>query len=298
MFEGLTVAMVTPFKNGALDLEATERLIDFMIAGGVEGLVISGSTGEAATCSLEERRTLWRFAKDRVRGRVPLVAGTGTNNTAESIVLTRMAEELMLDGAMLVTPYYNKPTPKGQIAHFTAVAKSTRLPIILYNVPGRTASNTLPETFEPLQEIPNIVAIKEASWSLDQASALKARCRFTVLSGDDSLTLPMIAVGAAGVISVAGNVAPREMRTLCDHARAGRLAEAEAAHRALLPTFKALFMESNPGPVKFLLAAMRLIENELRLPLVPVEAATGRAILSAARASGIALPEPAGAIQA
>jgi 4-hydroxy-tetrahydrodipicolinate synthase len=298
MFDGLTVAMVTPFKGGAVDHEATGRLIDFMIEGGVEALVISGSTGEAATCTVEERRALWRFAKERVRGRIPLVAGTGTNNTAESITLTRMAEELGLDGAMIVTPYYNKPTPKGQIAHFTAVAKSTKLPLILYNVPGRTATNTMPETFEQLQDLSNVVAIKEASGSVDQASAVRARCRFTLLSGDDSLTLPMIAVGATGVISVAGNVAPREMRTLCDHARAGRMAEAEAAHRKLLPIFKALFLESNPGPAKFLLAAMRLIENELRLPLVPVEPGTGRAILEAARASGIALPEPAGAARA
>ena len=298
MFDGLTVAMVTPFRGGTLDLEATERLIVFLITGGVEGLVISGSTGEAATCTLDERRALWRFAKERVRGRVPLVAGTGTNNTTESVALTRMAEELGLDGAMIVTPYYNKPTPKGQIAHFMAVAKSTRLPLILYNVPGRTATNTLPETLEQLQELSNVVAVKEASGSLDQASAVRARCRFTLLSGDDSLTLPMMAVGAAGVISVAGNVAPREMRALCDHARSGRTAEAEASHRALLPLFKALFLESNPGPVKFLLAAMRLIENELRLPLVPVEPATGRAILSAARATGIHLPEPAGAVRA
>ena len=298
MFDGLTVAMVTPFRGGAVDHEATGRLIDFMLEGGVEALVISGSTGEAATCTVDERRALWRFAKERVRGRVPLVAGTGTNNTAESITLTRMAEELGLDGAMIVTPYYNKPTAKGQIAHFTAVAKSTRLPLILYNVPGRTATNTMPETFEQLQDLPNVVAIKEASGSIDQASALKARTRFTLLSGDDSLTLPMMAVGATGVISVAGNVAPREMRALCDHARAGRMSEAEAAHRRLLPVFKALFLESNPGPVKSLLAALRLIENELRLPLVPVEPGTGRAILEAARASGIALPEPAGAARA
>jgi 4-hydroxy-tetrahydrodipicolinate synthase len=298
MFEGLTVAMVTPFRGGALDLEATDRHIEFMITGGVEGLVISGSTGEAATCTHEERRTLWRFAKERVRGRVPLVAGTGTNNTAESIALTRLAEELGLDGAMVVTPYYNKPTPRGQVAHFTAVAKSTRLPLILYNVPGRTATNTMPETLEQVQDLPNVVAVKEASGSLDQASAVRARCRMTLLSGDDSLTLPMIAVGAAGVISVAGNVAPRPMRVLCDHARAGRLAEAEAQHRLLLPIFKALFIESNPGPVKFLLAAMRLIENELRLPLVPVEPASERAILAAARTAGIPLAEPAAAARA
>jgi 4-hydroxy-tetrahydrodipicolinate synthase len=293
MFEGLTVAMVTPFRRGELDLEATGELIDFMIDGGVQGLVVSGSTGEAATCTVEERRRLWTFAKTQVRGRVPLTAGTGTNSTAESIVLTRMAEELGLDGVMLVTPYYNKPTPRGQIAHFTTVAKSTRLPVILYNVPGRTATNTLPETIAELQGVPNIVAVKEASGSVDQTSALKARTRFTLLSGDDSLTLPLIAVGAAGVISVAGNVAPAEMRALCDLARAGRMPEAEAMHRRLLPLFKALFIESNPGPVKFMLAAMKRIANELRLPLVPVEPATEQAALAALAASGVLPAAPA-----
>lgn len=293
MFDGLVVAMVTPFRNGALDLDGTGRLVDFMLDGGVEGLVVSGSTGEAATCSIEERRTLWTHVKQRVKGRVPVIAGTGTNNTAESITLTKMAEELGLDGAMLVTPYYNKPTPKGQIAHFTAIAQTTKLPIVLYNIPGRTGTNTLPETFEKLQGVPNLVAIKEASGSLDQASALRARTRFTVLSGDDSLTLPMIAVGATGIISVAGNVAPKEMRALSDHARAGRAKEAEAAHRGLLPIFKALFLESNPGPAKYLLSAMGLIENELRLPLVPVEPATEQAVRKAAADCGIALAEGA-----
>ena len=291
MFDGLTVAMVTPFRDGALDLEATGRLVEFMLERGVEGLVVSGSTGEAATTTHEERRTLWAFVKQQVRGRVPVIAGTGTNSTAESIALTRLAEELGLDGAMLVTPYYNKPTPRGQVAHWSAVAASTRLPLIIYNVPGRTATNTLPETLEKLNGIANIVAVKEASGSLDQASAVRARTRLTLLSGDDSLTLPMIAVGATGVVSVAGQVAPAEMRALCDAARAGRIPQAEALHRRLLPLFKALFVESNPGPVKFLLAAMGLIENELRLPLVPVEPATAQTLLAAARELSIA-PAP------
>ena len=289
MFDGLSVAMVTPFKSGQLDLEATARLVDFLIEGGTQTLIVSGSTGEAATCTVEERRILWTFVRDRAARRVPVVAGTGTNSTADSLALTALAEELGLDGVMLVTPYYNKPTPKGQIAHFTTVAKATSLPVILYNVPGRTATNTMPETFAEVQNVPNIVAIKEASGSLDQASALRAKTRFTVLSGDDSLTVPMIAVGATGVISVAGNVAPREMRALCDHARAGRGSEAEALHRRLQPLFKALFLESNPGPVKYLLSAMKLMANELRLPLVPVEPATEKAILGAAAQSGIAL---------
>ncbi|HYM81911.1 MAG TPA: 4-hydroxy-tetrahydrodipicolinate synthase [Candidatus Limnocylindria bacterium] len=298
MFEGLTVAMVTPFQNGGLDLAATDRLVEFLIEGGVENLVVSGSTGEAATCSVEERLELWRFVHERVRGRIPVIAGTGTNSTSDSITLTRAAESIGLDGAMLVTPYYNKPTPRGQIEHFGAVARQTKLPIIVYNVPGRTGTNTLPETLEKLNDVPNIAAIKEASGSLDQASAVRSRVKATLLCGDDSLTLPMIAVGAAGVISVAGNVAPRPMRELCDHARAGRMAPAEAIHRRLLPLFKALFIESNPGPVKYLLSAMRLIENTLRLPLVPVEPATERAIIEGARAAGIPLPEPAGAARA
>ncbi|TMQ69864.1 MAG: 4-hydroxy-tetrahydrodipicolinate synthase [Candidatus Eisenbacteria bacterium] len=289
MFEGLTVAMVTPFRRSELDLEGAARIVEFMLDGGVECLVVSGSTGEAATCTVEERRTLWRFVRERVGGRVPVVAGTGNNSTAESITLTRLAEEIGLDGAMLVTPFYNKPTPKGQIAHFTAVARATRLPLILYNVPSRTGTNTLPDVFEKLESLANVVAIKEASGSLDQASALAARTRFTLLSGDDSLTVPMIAVGARGVVSVAGNAAPRAMRDLCDQASAGHRDLAEASHRKLLPLFRGLFLESNPGPIKFLLAAMGLIENELRLPLVAIEPATEKAVLEAARAAGVSL---------
>jgi 4-hydroxy-tetrahydrodipicolinate synthase len=289
MFEGLSVAMVTPFRGGAIDYDATARLVDWMIEGGVQGLVVSGSTGEAATCSHEERRSLLAFVKERARGRVWIVAGTGTNNTAESIVLTRMAEEVGVDGAMVVTPYYNKPTPKGQAAHFAAVAKSTKLPIILYNVPGRTATNTTPDVLAMVQDLPNVKAVKEASGNLDQISQVKTRTRLTLLSGDDGLTLPVIAVGGEGIISVAGQVVPREMRTLCDAARAGKTAEALAMHQKLQGLFKALFIESNPGPVKFLLAEMGLIANELRLPLVPVEPASEKAILEVARATGVTL---------
>jgi len=287
--------MVTPFRGGAIDLEATARLLDFMVDGGVQAVVISGSTGEAATCTVEERRELWSFAHGHLAGRVPLIAGTGTNDTAQSIALTKMAEDLGLEGAMVVTPFYNKPTPRGQIEHFRAVARSTRLPIVLYNVPGRTGTNTLPETLEAVQDEANIVAVKEASGSLDQASALAARTRYTLLCGDDSLTLPMMAVGAAGVISVAGNVAPAPMRALCDHARAGDFAAARGIHHRLLPLFKALFVESNPGPAKYLLAEMKLMENELRLPLVPVEPGTRATIRAAAEACGVDLRPAVGA---
>lgn len=289
MFEGLSVAMVTPFRGGAIDREATARLVEWMIEGGVQGLVVSGSTGEAATCSVEERRQLWAFVKEQARGRVWIVAGTGTNATADSITLTKLAEELGMDGAMVVTPYYNRPTPKGQAAHFAACARATKLPVILYNVPGRTGTNTTADVLAMVQDVPNIVAVKEASGSLDQMSQVKTRTRFTLLSGDDSLTVPSIAVGGEGVISVVGQLVPREMRALTDHARAGRFAEARATHERLAPMFKAAFIESNPGPAKFLLSEMGLIANELRLPLVPVEPSSERAILEAARGLGVAL---------
>jgi 4-hydroxy-tetrahydrodipicolinate synthase len=289
MFEGLSVAMVTPFRGGEIDWDGTGRLVEWMIAGGVQGLVVHGSTGEAATCSHEERRRFLAFVKERAKGRAWIVAGTGTNNTAESIVLTKMAEDVGVDGAMVVTPYYNKPTPKGQAAHFTAVARSTSLPLVIYNVPGRTGTNTTPDVLAMVHELPNVKAVKEASGSLDQISQVKARTKLTLLSGDDGLTLPVIAIGGEGIVSVAGQVVPREMRALCDAARDGRMAEAAEMHRKLQPIFKAIFIESNPGPVKFLLAEMGLIANELRLPLVPVEPASEKTILEAARACGVAL---------
>jgi 4-hydroxy-tetrahydrodipicolinate synthase len=289
MFEGLSVAMVTPFRSGAIDWDATDRLVEHMITGGVQGLVVSGSTGEAATCSVEERRELWKFVRERARGRVWVVAGTGTNNTADSIVLTRMAEELGMDGAMVVTPFYNRPTPKGQAAHFTAVARSTKLPVILYNVPGRTGTNTTPDVLAMVQDVPNVKAVKEASGNLDQMAQVKTRTRLTLLSGDDALTLPCAAVGGEGIVSVVGQAAPKQMRALSDLSRSGPPAAALAAHQGLMPLFKAAFLESNPGPIKFLLSEMGLVANELRLPLVPIEPATEKAVLEAARAVGITL---------
>jgi 4-hydroxy-tetrahydrodipicolinate synthase len=289
MFEGLSVAMVTPFRGGEVDRDATARLVDHLIDGGVHGLVVSGSTGEAATCSVEERRDLWRFVKERAKGRCWIVAGTGTNSTADSIVLTRMAEEIGLDGAMVVTPFYNKPTPKGQAAHFAAVASSTKLPVILYNVPGRTGTNTTPEVLAMVHDLPNIKAVKEASGNLDQMAQVKTKTKLTLISGDDSLTLPCVAVGGEGIISVVGHAVPREMRQLIDLARAGKHAEALAVHQKLMPIFRAAFLESNPGPIKYLLSEMGILANELRLPLVPIEPATEKAVLEAARTVGVTL---------
>jgi 4-hydroxy-tetrahydrodipicolinate synthase len=295
VFEGLSVAMVTAFRNGRLDEPATERLVDFLVASAVDCLVVAGSTGEGATLTAPERRRLYDVVRDATGGRCRLIAGTGTNDTAVSIERTKEAEAAGYDGAMLVVPYYNKPTAAGQIAHFRAVADATGIPIVLYNVPGRTGSNMQPETVARLAEHPRIVAIKEACGSLDQISHLRTLTDLTVLSGDDSLTLPMLAIGAKGVISVAGNAAPREMREMLLQWEAGRSEEAEGTHRRLFPLMRALFFESNPGPVKFLLAAWGMIENELRLPLVPVEAATGEKIRAAAAQSGVHAPRPAAA---
>jgi 4-hydroxy-tetrahydrodipicolinate synthase len=291
MFEGLSVAMVTPFRDGRVDETATQRLVDFLVASAVDCLVIAGSTGEGATLTSAERILLYELVREAVDGRCQLVAGTGTNDTAVSIERTREAEAAGMDGAMLVVPFYNKPTPNGQVAHFKTIADATGLPIILYNVPGRTGTNMLPETVARLASHPKIVAVKEASGSLDQISELCRTTDLTILSGDDSMTLPILSVGGRGVISVVGNAAPREMREMLVHFEAGRIQEAGQMHHRLMPLMKGLFCESNPGPVKHLLAAWGMIANELRLPLVPVTEASEKRILDAARESGVKGPQ-------
>ncbi len=294
MFEGLSVALVTPFRDGALDEPAVGALVEHVVRGGTDVLVVAGSTGEAPALTRDERRRLYAMVKSANAGRARLVAGTGTNVTRDSIELTQEAKAAGYDGAMLVVPYYNKPTPAGLIAHFSTVARAVDLPLIVYNVPGRTGTNLLPETLARLAPIENIVAVKEASGSLDQVSAIRARCDLTVLSGDDSLTLPMLALGARGIVSVVRNVAPRPFRDLLTAFAEGRLLDAERLHLKLLPLMRALFIESNPGPVKSLLADLGIIVNELRLPLVPVEPATAQAVREAARGAGLVLPDPAG----
>lgn len=271
MFSGSIVALATPFKKSYdVDFDAYGRLVDWQIEQGTDGLVPCGCTGEAATLSHEEQKQCIKFVVERAAGCVPVIAGTGSNNTREALELTKYAEEVGATGALLITPYYNKPTPAGQIAHFTTIANAVKFPIMLYNVPSRTGMPILPETAAELSKVENIVAIKEAGGSVDQVSQIRCLCDITVLSGDDSLTLPMMAVGATGVVSVAANVAPAKTAGLCAEFRKGNLDAAQKLHYELMPLFKALFLETNPMPVKAALARMGLIENILRLPLTPM----------------------------
>lgn len=268
MFEGSFVALATPFKaDFSIDWDAYGRLVDFHLEKGTDGIVPCGCTGEAATLTHEEQQDCIRFVQERVAGRITVVAGTGSNNTREAINLAKFASDIGCDGALSITPYYNKPTHQGLLAHYRAVAEAIRIPLMLYNVPGRTGTKMEPETIAELNKIPRIVSIKEACGSVDQVSAILSLCDINVLSGDDSLTLPMMAVGAKGVVSVAANVAPRQVADLCARANEGDYEGARALHYELFPLFKALFYETNPMPVKAALAEMGLIQNVLRLPL-------------------------------
>lgn len=279
MYSGSFPAIVTPFKaNSDIDFDAYGRLIDWQIEQGTNGIVPCGCSGEAATLSHDEQKQIIKFAVERVAGRVPVVAGTGSNNTKEAIGLTKYAAEVKADGALLITPYYNKPTAAGQIAHYTAVAEAAKIPIMLYNVPARTGTKIAPETIAALSKVDYIVSVKEACGSIDQASQIRALCDINIMSGDDSLALPMMAIGASGVVSVAANIVPGRMAALVAAAAAGDFAGARAIHYELLPLFGALFIETNPMPAKACLAKMGLIENNLRLPLTPVLDSTSKAL--------------------
>jgi 4-hydroxy-tetrahydrodipicolinate synthase len=274
MFTGSLVAIVTPFKNGRVDERALVDLIEFQVANGTDGIVPCGTTGESATLTHEEHNQVIRLTIEAVRRRVPVIAGTGSNSTAEAIALTKHAQQAGADGALLITPYYNKPTQEGLFRHYKAIADAVELPLVLYNIPGRTSVNMLPATVARLASIRNIVAIKEGSASLQQVSEIIQACgeRITVLSGDDPLTLPMMAIGAKGVITVTANIVPRDMAAMVDAFAAGKLDEATRLHYRLYPLSTALFYETNPIPVKEALAMMGKIQPELRLPLCPMSA--------------------------
>jgi len=272
MFSGSIVAIVTPFQNGRLDEQGLRDLIEFQIANGTNGIVPCGTTGESATLSHEEHERVVAITVEAVNHRVPVIAGTGSNSTDEAIIFTKHAKQVGAEAALLITPYYNKPTQEGLYQHFAAVAAAVDIPIILYNIPGRTSVNMLPNTVARTAKIPNIVGIKEGSGSLQQVSEIIQACddSFTVLSGDDALTLPMMSLGAKGVITVTANVAPKDMAEMVNNALAGNFAKARPFHFKLSPLFSALFYETNPIPVKEALGMMKKIHPDLRLPLTPM----------------------------
>ncbi|MBI5836616.1 MAG: 4-hydroxy-tetrahydrodipicolinate synthase [Candidatus Eisenbacteria bacterium] len=298
IFKGLWVALVTPFRGGAVDEKALRALARRLIEGSVDGLVPVGSTGEAATMDDAERLRVIEIVLEEAGGKVPVMPGTGTNCTATTVALTRAARQAGAQAALVVTPYYNKPTPEGQLAHFEAAAK-VGLPIIMYNIPGRTGVNMTVETMLTLARLPEIAGVKESSGSLDTVSELVAGAAergldFVVMSGDDSLALPSMAVGATGLVSVVGNVVPRETRAMIAAFQQGRAPEAARLHAKLLPLIKVLFAETNPAPCKALLSMLGMMQNELRLPLVPVRAATATKLRETWERLGFAAPAAAG----
>ena len=279
VFEGVGTALVTPFLNGEIDFSALGRLIDMQIEAGVGGLIIGGTTGEAATLSDRERYELFSFAKERIGGRCPMVLGTGTNDTAVAVKHTEFAEELGCDGVLVVTPYYNKGTERGLIYHYQKIAASTRLPIILYNVPGRTGVNMSQRTLECLAEVENIVGIKEAGDSADRLVALGAMGeRLQLYAGNDSQFYTVLALGGAGVISVVSNIMPKEMCSLYRAFCEGDLARARGIQMKLLPLIHALFIETNPAPIKHAMSRLALCSEEMRLPLYEITSESKRII--------------------
>jgi len=274
MFEGVLTALVTPFRDGSIDERALHELVEMQIAAGVDGLVPCGSTGEAATLSHDEHRRVVEVVVAATRGRVAVVAGTGSNSTREAIELTRHAKEAGADGALLISPYYNKPTPDGIVEHYAAVGREASLPLVAYNIPGRTASNILPATMARIAEIEQVVAVKEACGDLHQIAQTIAATPddFAVLAGDDWATLPVLAVGGQGVISTTSNLVPAEMVEMVRAFRAGDLSRAKETYFRLLPLMDLLFCESNPIPIKAALALRGLIPDDIRLPLTPITA--------------------------
>ena len=271
MFEGSFVAIVTPFKNGKVDAKALKGLIEFHIENDTNGIVPCGTTGESATLNHEEHEEVIRITVETCEGKIPVLAGTGSNSTQEAIDLTGSAQNLGADGALLITPYYNKPTQEGLYQHFELVAKETKLPIVLYNVPSRTSINMQPATVARLSKIENIVGIKEASGNLVQVSEIIQSCGpdFEVISGEDALTWPILALGGKGVISVTANLVPEKFSRLCSTALAGDMETARSVHYELMKLNDIMFIETNPIPVKAALAIMGRIDNEFRAPLCP-----------------------------
>ncbi len=289
MFQGSFVALVTPFKDGELDADGLRANIRYQIEQGTNGLVAAATTGESPTLSDDEKERILTACLDESKGRIPVIMSTGTNSTQKTIDATRKAKEWGAQGALVVTPYYNKPTQEGLFRHYEAVAASADIPLILYNVPGRTGVKIEPETAVRLAEFQNIVSIKEASGDLDQVSHIVAQCgqQLTVLSGDDSLTLPMLSVGAKGVISVVANILPKEVSEMIAAFQRGEADKARKIHLRLYPVIKALFSETNPIPVKRAMELLGMAAGHPRLPLVPLSSSAEKELTRVLTETGL-----------
>lgn len=270
MFQGAMTALITPFRGGQVDYDRLSSHVRFQVERGIDGLVPMGTTGESPTLSHEEHRRVIEHVVQEAKSakrKVPVIAGTGSNSTAEALELTAHAAQVGADGALMVNPYYNKPTQEGLYRHFAAVADKVRIPIVLYNIPGRTGVTMSPQTVARLSKHANIVAIKEATGSLDIASEIASLCGITILSGDDSLTLPLMSIGGKGVISVLSNIIPDRVKALTDAALSNRWGDARRLHVELFPLFKGMFVETNPIPIKTAMAMLKMDTGELRLPM-------------------------------
>ncbi len=269
MFSGSFVALVTPFRDNRVDVEKLKELVEFHIKKGISGIVPCGTTGESPTLSYEEHRLVIETVFKAVNGRIKVIAGTGSNNTNEAIELTRFAKKVGADGCLVITPYYNKPTQNGLYLHFKKIAETVDIPVVMYNVPGRTGINMLPSTVAKLSKIKNIIGLKEASGNITQISQIVRECKdeFDLLSGDDAMTFPILAVGGKGVISVAANIAPVEVAELVETFNKGDINKSRKMHLKMLPLFTAMFYETNPIPVKTSMNLMGMISDEIRLPL-------------------------------
>ncbi|MDQ5817350.1 MAG: 4-hydroxy-tetrahydrodipicolinate synthase [Actinomycetota bacterium] len=294
MFSGTFTALITPFKNGEVDVEALEGLVEFQIEHGVGGLVPCGTTGETPALSEEEDRVVVETVVRVAAGRVPVVAGTGSNSTDMAIKYTKMAQEVGADGSLQVAPYYNKPTQEGLFRHFATIAESTDLPLILYNIPGRTSVTISAETMARLAEIPNVVGVKDSTLSMNMISDIKSGCgeEFDILSGDDPMTLPLIALGGVGVISVASNVAPGAVSDMVGALLEGDWERGRELHYELLPLFRALFVETNPIPVKTAASLLGLCSDEMRLPMIPLSGENLRTLQRVMEETSHLLPTP------
>ena len=272
MFTGAMVALITPFQDGEIDFQTLEELIDFQLNNGIDAIVPVGTTGESPTLSHDEHKQLIERIVEVVDGQVPVIAGAGSNSTAEAIELTAFAKKVGADATLQVTPYYNKPTQEGFYQHFKAIAEEVDLPVVLYNIPGRCGAGMTPDTIARLAEVENIVAIKEATGSLDQASEIAIQCDITIISGDDSLTLPLASVGGKGVISVAANIVPTDVKAMTDLILEGDFASARQWHKKLFTLCKnMLTLATNPIPIKAAMAMLNMAPEELRLPMTPLE---------------------------